>query len=387
MKKYITIPKDVSIKVQSEVTEVLSPSYVYLPIEPSAHMLVQKKNVYKNDAIYECNGKTYYSPVSGNITRIVKKQNGYGKESLFLQIKNNFKENDHYVGVDHTTIVFSNSLKKKILEYEKDTWGLLKGKKKILLCGIEDEPYVANTSFLLKYHAREILLLLDALASTYKIESIEILVKETDRDSIEAIETILNTYPNMSLMLLPDYYLLGNELFLKEYLHLEEDTFILKADKIFDAYYDLIKMRRKEFLYVTVTGNAIEDPKVMKVKVGTPLKDLLEYFSFREDEYEIHINGLLMGKRVDQELILEDDIRAIYFMKKNSLKEEECIHCGKCNEVCPFECEPYKSLQTNGLFQNPKCISCGLCSFVCPSHIRLQKFLERGESSDPERKS
>ena len=43
------------------------------------------------------------------------------------------------------------------------------------------------------------------------------------------------------------------------------------------------------------------------------------------------------------------------------LNEEACIHCGKCQTVCPFELDPSKTPN------HAECIRCGRCLDACPT--------------------
>ncbi len=372
MKKLVTIAKDANIKVKSQIHEFLTPNFVYLPIDEKAQMIATKKKVSKGDNLYQWQGKIYSSPISGTITKIVKL-----KENLYLEIKNDFKEKDHYTGIMNTTMIVTNDLKKKIKEYNKN-WNALKNSETIILNGMEAEPYLANIPFLHKYYMSEILLMLDAIASSYHISQIKIYLKENDRESIEAMEQLINTYPEMSYHILPDCYPIGNSLFLKDYLNLTEKDFLMTSDEIFDAYYELLKLRKKDFLFITITGDAITNPQVVKVKIGTLLKDVVEEcIKIKKNSYDIYVNGLFMGYLGDLNIVLTEEIRAIYFMKKNTVSESPCISCGKCNDVCPYNCNPYQTVISKGKWQTSKCISCGLCTFICPSHIPINQLLRR----------
>ncbi len=374
MRKYITIAKDPSIKVSSHVTEVMSPSVIYLPIHETDDLLITKRKVYKGDSLFTNGENPYFSPISGFIEKIVKRENGFGEVETYLQIKNDFQENDYYRGVENTTMMITTDIKKKIKDFFGKSQASLKSSESLILNTIEDEPYVANTSFLLKFYGREIILMLDAIATTYKIPSIQIVLKETDRDSIESLEEILNIYPNITTTILKDYYLLGKSEFLKSFLNLKENQMIFSPDELIRSYYEIFKLRKIDFLYVTFTGDAISNPQVFKVKVGTPIKDILGEVKFLVSEYDLITNGLLMGSICDENLIIDSSIRVIYAMKKNKWKESPCISCGKCNEVCPMNCNPYRSVQTKGKYKSEKCISCGLCTYVCPSHLFIENY-------------
>ena len=112
------------------------------------------------------------------------------------------------------------------------------------------------------------------------------------------------------------------------------------------------------------------------MKIGTPLKEVVkDTIKLKSDNARVIVNGLLKGYESKiEDIILTEDIRAIYFMTKKDYQETPCIHCGKCNEVCPTKALPYTSYLSKGQKQNKNCIQCGLCSFICPSHIPLYKY-------------
>lgn len=379
MKNFVTCMKDPKIKVSSILAEYLFPNKVYLPVSREDQLLIKKKQVNKGSSLYERKNKTFYSPISGDINRIVKRVDYKGEEKTYFEIINNYKEEDMYVGSEGTTTIMVHDVK-KMLEKNKTIESFhLETKKTILLNGIEDEPYVANNYFIFKNHKEEILLFLDTVASIYHITNIKICVKENDSDIIELFEQVLETYPNIELQILPDIYLLGNDVFLKKYLKMAEEVYVFHPNEILELYYELVKMRKKDFVYVTLTGDAMKNPQVVKVKKGTELKELMHLIEVSL-EYDLIVNHLLQNQKSKMEnIILTEEISVIYFMKKKKKNISPCIHCGKCNFVCPVSCKPYQSVITEGKYKNKNCLSCGLCTFICPSHIPIENYLKREE--------
>ena len=383
VKRLLALVKDPSIKVKSTITDFLAPQRVWLKIDERAKILVSKKEILKSDPLFSLDDKVYYSPISGKIKNIDKRLNEEGKESLFLQVLNDYQESDHYAGVDFTTTIIEPTLQKKILNYEGYDWNKIKGKKSLVLNGIEDEVYLANRPFLHKYYSNEILLMLDAIAHTFGISVIKICVKENDRESIEAFQTVLSTYPDMQLVILPDVYPIGNEVVLRNYLHLSEEDKIVSTEEIFDLYHEIIKARRKDFILVTLTGDAVSNPQVVRVKIGTELQEVAsEVLHFQKDDYEVYVNGLMCGvKSQIKQIILDEHVRAVYFMSPVVHEARRCEGCGKCNLVCPVGCRPYHALLSKGKEGCADCIHCGLCSFICPSYIDLAKVMA-GDSNE-----
>ena len=377
MKKLLTISKDVNIKVTSAIHDYLVADNIYLPIDPTDKLLIHSKNIKKGERTHTHQKKNYYSPVSGKVQKIEARKNARGEDAYFLNIKNDFQENDSYTGVsEFTTVKISTDFVKKVKEYPDYPWYKFRKKTKIVLNGIEDEPYIANKPFLHKYYAREILQMLDILGDVFKIPEILLCFKENDRESIETIEAFLGTYPNMSMKILPDVYPIGETSILTHYLQLDKTAAIVSSEEIFDLYREIVKDRRKDAILVTLTGDEIKNPQVVRVKIGTPLKEVVkDTIKLKSDNVRVIVNGLLKGYESKiEDIILTEDIRAIYFMTKKDYQETPCIHCGKCNEVCPTKALPYTSYLSKGQKQNKNCIQCGLCSFICPSHIPLYKY-------------
>lgn len=378
MKKLLTIAKDASIKVSSQITNYLEPTHIYLPITEESLQNIEIKKVKKGEKLYSYQGKDIYSSVSGRIVGILK-----NKEKKYLEIKNDYKEEDLYKGMhEFTTVNIKTNFKQKIKEYSNFDFQKFQNKKILILNGIEDEPYIANRPFIHREETLSILQMLDCIAEVFDISEVRIYLKENDRESIEAFEERIGTYPNMSISILPDYYPIGNEKILREYIKLDEEACILSTETVVDLYLNTIRERQKDVIYVTITGNALKNPQVFRVKIGTLASELVQkYIEFKEKNYKVFLNGIMNRQETNLEgLVITENVRAIYFMKPLKYQSKKCIHCGKCDDVCPRKSHPYLAVQTKGAYKNAECIHCGLCTFICPSYIDLNEYLKkRGE--------
>ena len=367
MKKLLTIKKDNAIKVNSQITNFFEPSYVYLPI--SSQEKITKKKVKKGEVLYSVHNREIVSPISGTITEVVT-----FADEPYLEIANDFKEEDFYKGKNELT---RTSLYKNFKENLTDcSWFLgekLEGKKEIDLNAIEDEPKLASKTFLHVLEMEALLEMLDCLGNVFNISSLRVFLKETDRESIEAFLKYNGTYENISLEILPDFYLLGEDTILRQYAKLEDDTVILHSEELYELYVEKIRMRSNDLILLTVTGDMLINPQVFRVKIGTKFSELLPFLKIKEGPVNIYYNGLLKRKTCDIEsLVLTKDTRAVFFMKPLKLKRMPCISCGKCNLVCPVEENPYRALKDKN-YKPKNCISCGLCDYICPSNILVSE--------------
>ncbi len=130
----------------------------------------------------------------------------------------------------------------------------------------------------------------------------------------------------------------------------------------------------------TVTGGAIKTPKNIRFKVGTSLKELIDFSGgYNGTPEKILLGGPMMGvaQMTDQLPAMKNTSGVLVFTKEEAKIPEAtaCIKCGKCVSVCPAFLEPIQISAYTLLHNYDKaaaykaldCIECGSCSFVCPS--------------------
>ena len=176
-----------------------------------------------------------------------------------------------------------------------------------------------------------------------------------------------------------DKYLLGNSFFLLEHLSLKElDTFVIDARDLLDIYYALKYNKAPLETFITISGPSLSRSSVIKVKIGTKIKDIIDnnYKLINKNNLYI-LNGLMTGHECDiDNTIVTRNTLGVVVIPKAECEEKKCINCGLCFKVCPVKVNPKKVMDARKISKN--CIDCGLCSYMCPSHINLRRFL-RGE--------
>lgn len=144
---------------------------------------------------------------------------------------------------------------------------------------------------------------------------------------------------------------------------------------------------------VTVSGNAIKEPKNLKVVIGMPFSDLLEKCKVdREKIDKLVMGGPMMGMAQFTEDVPvikgTGGLLALTKEETNYCKPQPCISCGKCVDVCPMKLVPfmYGRLAISEEWDSMKkynlmdCIECGSCSYICPSNRPLTEAIKIGKA-------
>ncbi len=368
--KLISILKDTNIVVDKNLYTFFNPDYIYLPILDNALLVKQDDLIGKNDRIFK--NSDLVPSISGRIMGIA---NVYFEQSLqrAVVVENDFKEYAAKIKRVKKHITIEDILK----NLEKFDSRLLDKFKNIVSCenivisAVCDEPYVFNEIMTLKDNIDALLEMIDTLCTLYKCKKASIVLKASESDIVFECLQKIGTYPNVSLSLVEDLYLLGKKEFLLSKIACKDtNTLYLTVQQL----YEFIRIVKHEMIpstkYVTFSGDALLMGKVIVVKKFTKLKEVMQkYLEFNTDDYVILINNLLHSCVVLEDLIITDEIFSVHFMKKKEFRQMACIRCGKCIKVCPFKIDAYYSYKKK--IKDKRCIDCGLCSYVCPSFINL----------------
>jgi len=138
----------------------------------------------------------------------------------------------------------------------------------------------------------------------------------------------------------------------------------------------------------TITGEAVKQPQNVEVLIGTPVKDLLNFASFKAGKKQrLIMGGPMMGFTLkSDELPVVKATNCILAPTAKELPANDfamaCIRCGMCTEACPADLLPQQlywfaksdeleKAEQHNIFD---CIECGACSYVCPSQIPLVQY-------------
>ncbi len=138
----------------------------------------------------------------------------------------------------------------------------------------------------------------------------------------------------------------------------------------------------------TVTGSGIREPKNLRVRIGTPIRELIEACGgFSTEAGKVIMGGPMMG--VSQYSLEVPVVKGTSGILVQPLSEVEerianvCIRCGSCVRTCPSRLMPtvLAVFAQRDMFDEAErydvvdCIECGCCNYVCPARIPLVQLL------------
>lgn len=134
---------------------------------------------------------------------------------------------------------------------------------------------------------------------------------------------------------------------------------------------------------ITIDGDMVTHPQNLRVPIGTPIQDILDFCQISNDYGKVLMGGPMMGIPVLSTTypIIKNNNAIIVLSKKASTPPitTACIRCGKCVGVCPMKLMPAKlekaydnhNVDLLNELGISLCINCGCCTYICPAKRHL----------------
>lgn len=379
MNKTVTIKND--IKLNENIEDFLNPDYIYIPLEENDSLAISTgKKILKEDSLLK--NRKVFSPISGKYIGQTESMYIDNKTVRCMVLENDFKEKtDKKKGaVKYINEYTQEELIDYINKYAVCNREIDNSKKILIVNGIDSDPFEKAYSFIINNFCSKILETIDAISTILKIEHTYLSINNHDANNVINLSNHIGTYPNIKLKLLPDIYPIGyKEIVIQNTLNkkqINEGFIYLTVEDIYNIY-NVLK-RKKPILekLITISGNSLEESKVVNIKIGTSMSDLIKNCcNVTNDKYFVIVNGLIAGSTLKSlNSPITNDIRSIFLNTKCEEKEKKCINCGLCNLKCPVGLNP-KYIKEHKKADRSKCIGCGLCSYICPSKINFKPYL------------
>lgn len=273
----------------------------------------------------------------------------------------------------------------------------------VILNGVECEPYITSDYRLMMEHADEILVGLDLLMKGAKVERGYIGIEDNKPEAIKLFEQKTANDPRVEIVALAKKYPQGGEKQLVDAvinrqvpappaIPVNVGAIVQNVGTAFAVYQAVMKNKPLFERYTTVTGKQLKNPGNFLVRMGTPMRELIDLCGgMPEGDNKVLAGGPMMGKSVVSTDVTvckgTNSITILTDADAHRKAAQPCIRCGKCVSACPMGLEPYL-LATLSSFKEwerleaeyvTSCISCGSCQFTCPSHRPILDNILQGK--------
>ena len=273
----------------------------------------------------------------------------------------------------------------------------------VILNGVECEPYITSDYRLMMEHADEILVGLDLLMKGAKVERGYIGIEDNKPEAIKLFKQKTANDPRIEIVALAKKYPQGGEKQLVDAvinrqvpappaIPVNVGAIVQNVGTAYAVYQAVMKHKPLFERYTTVTGKQLKNPGNFLVRMGTPMRELIELCGgMPEGDNKVLAGGPMMGKSVVSTDVTvckgTNSITILTDADAHRKAAQPCIRCGKCVSACPMGLEPYL-LATLSSFKEwerleaeevTSCISCGSCQFTCPSHRPILDNILQGK--------
>ena len=353
-----------------------------------------------------------HSSVSGKVAKIdtVVDASGLRKPAIFIDV-----EGDEWEpSIDRTdTLLLQNNLsREEIIEKIKNSGVVGMGGAcfpthvklsppkdcmidTLIINAVECEPYLTADHRLMLEHPDEIIVGIKLILKVLGIDHAVIGVETNKQDAIELMNSKLSMVSGIEVMPLKMKYPQGGEKQLIEAvtgrqvppppaLPANVGCVVQNVGTVYAIYEAVMKNKPLIERIVTVTGKSVKNPCNLKVRMGTPVSQLLEYAGgMPEDTGKLISGGPMMGRPLLDETapVVKGTSGILMIPESEAARREErnCIRCAKCVQACPMGLEPYllATASESGDWECAEenwimsCIECGCCQSTCPSRRPL----------------
>lgn len=277
--------------------------------------------------------------------------------------------------------------------------------QRLIINGVECEPYLTADHRLMLEHGTEMLIGTEILMKAIGVKKAYIGIENNKPDAINHLQAIIakEKFDGITVVPLKVQYPQGGEKQLinavtgREVpsggLPIEAGAVVQNVGTAYAVYEAIQKGKPLFERVVTVTGKNVASPANLLVRIGTPVSALISATGgMPEDCSKVVGGGPMMGRAMANiESPITKGSSGVLLFKDLEAKRrapQVCISCSKCVNVCPMGLEPYLISKQSQLKMYAEaeadritdCIECGSCSYTCPANLPLLDMICLGKT-------
>jgi electron transport complex protein RnfC len=264
----------------------------------------------------------------------------------------------------------------------------------LILNGAECEPFLTSDHRMMLERGEEVLVGAQIMMKALNVSKGYIGIEENKPDAIKHLKELSRSFSEIEVVSLKKRYPQGGEKQLIDAvikrqvpsmgLPIDVGAVVQNIGTAL-AVYEAVQKNKPLFEQtVTVTGSILKEVRNFRVRVGTPLSNVIDAVGgIPEHAAKIVLGGPMMGPpvaHIDAPLLKGNS--GLLFLSEQQTKrhpQTPCIRCAKCIEACPMGLEPYllfklgaanlpEAMEQNRIYD---CIECGCCLYSCPARVPL----------------
>ncbi|MFM5464312.1 electron transport complex subunit RsxC [Aeromonas simiae] len=269
----------------------------------------------------------------------------------------------------------------------------------LIINGLECEPYITTDDRLMRDYAAEVIEGIRVLRHLLGPKLCLIGIEDNKPEAIAALTAAIGEHDqDIMVRVTPTKYPSGGAKQTIEILTgrqvpkggraVDIGIMVLNVATVFAIKRAIVEGEPLIERLVTLTGETFRQPGNVWVRLGTPVRWLLQRFELQpEAEQRVIMGGPMMGFTLPHARVpVVKATNCLLAPSRAELPppgpEQACIRCSACADACPATLLPqelywysrareYDKVEALNLFD---CIECGACAWVCPSEIPLVQY-------------
>lgn len=282
------------------------------------------------------------------------------------------------------------------------TWAKLSGAigkvKRMIINGAECEPFITVNHRLMLEHPEEVVGGAKILLRALGLPRADIAIEDNKLNAADAISKAIGAGELLTVKLMRTKYPQGDE---RQLIYALTGREIPEGKLPVDVGCVVFNVETCSAIYrafvcgmpliercVTVDGDCINEPKNLRVPIGTARRELIDFCGgLKKTPFKLINGGPMMGSAVwDVDApVTKGSSALLAFSRELAVQRDDfaCIRCAKCVKNCPMHLMPVYLAQYAMLGKYDEaqklhvmsCVECGTCSYNCPGNVPIVQYI------------